>query len=282
MLAVNWINSGEISFARNSNVFLLAKLIDEGPAFSYLAQACPQVNYALCAHLENLRGLTHDDLKWGADSPFQKVGGFDQLEPEARHIVWATLWTYPLEVLQRAIVDSGRQLLRFQIGDGLTPDFARFVGGYLGDVFGPEVEKSLVESKQGQGRLPIAEFRLLNQVGLIFGVAYCVWSVIVARELLSARLLAFYIFVPAGIVWNAVVTGTLSGPYELLGSGDLDTLLRRISGILLYVACAASRTGRPQGTARVSDDSFGDGGSVARSSARQLLHSHLKGEKLPV
>ena len=65
MLAVNWINSGEISFARNSNVFLLAKLIDEGPAFSYLAQACPQVNYALCAHLENLRGLTHDDLKWG-------------------------------------------------------------------------------------------------------------------------------------------------------------------------------------------------------------------------
>src|SRR5947208_17114111 len=60
----------------------------------------------------------------------------------------------------------------------------------------------------------------------------------------------------------------------LLGSGDLDTLLRRISGILLYVACAASRTGRPQGTARVSDDSFGDGGSVARSSARQLLRSH--------
>jgi hypothetical protein len=62
--------------------------------------------------------------------------------------------------------------------------------------------------------LPIAEFRLLNQLGLIFGVAYCVWSVIVARELLSARLLAFYIFVPAGIVWNAVVTGTLSGPYD--------------------------------------------------------------------
>jgi hypothetical protein len=39
--------------------------------------------YALCAHLETLRGLTHDDLKWDANSPFQKVGGFDQLEPEA-------------------------------------------------------------------------------------------------------------------------------------------------------------------------------------------------------
>lgn len=54
-----------IGFARNSNVFLLAKWVDEGPALTYLTRACPTAGYALCAHLEELKGLTHDDLKWG-------------------------------------------------------------------------------------------------------------------------------------------------------------------------------------------------------------------------
>jgi hypothetical protein len=35
----------------------------------------------------------------------------------------------PFEILQRAMVDAGRQLLRFQAGDGLSQDFARMVAG---------------------------------------------------------------------------------------------------------------------------------------------------------
>ena len=27
-------------------------------------RACPTAGYALCAHVEELNGLTHDDLKW--------------------------------------------------------------------------------------------------------------------------------------------------------------------------------------------------------------------------
>jgi hypothetical protein len=56
----NWVNSHGIDFARNSNVFLLAKWIDEGPALSYLTRACPTTGYALCAHLDKLKGLAHD------------------------------------------------------------------------------------------------------------------------------------------------------------------------------------------------------------------------------
>ena len=41
MLGVNWADSRGIGFARNSNVFLLAKWIDEGPALAYLTRACP-------------------------------------------------------------------------------------------------------------------------------------------------------------------------------------------------------------------------------------------------
>jgi hypothetical protein len=51
-------------------------------------------------------------------------------------------------------------------------------------------------------------------------------------EGLSDRLVTFYIFVSAGIVWNAVVTGALSGPY--------DRYMARVSWLMCFV-CEVSR-----------------------------------------
>src|SRR4029453_4400213 len=182
MLAVNWYHSRALSLAKNGSVFLLAKWADEGPALSYLKQSCPTVKYELCAYLADMKGLSHDDLKWGEGSPFRIVGSrLDELEPEARRIVWGTLKTYPVEILYRSIKDAGRQILRFQTGDGLTPSYARLVAPLLGDVFSPAVEKSVLESKQGQGRLPIAEFRVLHTVGVVSGLVLCLWSFILWR-----------------------------------------------------------------------------------------------------
>jgi hypothetical protein len=228
MLAVNWYHSRVLSLAKNGNVFLLAKWADEGPALSYLEQSCPTVKYELCAYLGDMRGLTHDDLKWREDSPFTKVGSsLDELEPEARRIVWGTLKTYPVEIFCRSMKDAGRQILRFQAGDGLTPGYARLVAPTLGEVFSPAVERSVLESKQGQGRLPIAEFRLLHMVGIIFGLILCLWSFFAWRGLLPTRLIALQIFVVAGIVLNAIVTGALSGPY--------DRYLARVIWLILFV-----------------------------------------------
>jgi hypothetical protein len=214
MMAVNWVDSRALGLARNSNVFLLAKWIDEGPALSYLSRACPTAGYALCARLTELRGLSHDDLKWGWDSPFKKVGTFDDLEPEARSIVWATLRAYPLEILQRAFADAARQIVRFEAGDGLSSDFARMVAEHLAPIFGSDVAASLVQSRQGQGQLPIEEARRLHIVGLAFGLSFCSWLLIARRQLIPTNLIALNVFVIAGVLWNAIVTGALSGPYD--------------------------------------------------------------------
>ena len=242
MLAVNWVDSRAFGFARNSNVFLLAKWIDEGPALSYLRRACPAAGYALCAHVEELSGLTHDDLKWGWDSPFKKIGTFDELEPEARRIVSATLRAHPLEILQRATVDAGRQLLRFEAGDGLSQDFAKMVAEHLAPIFGPEIQKSLIRSRQGQGRLPIAEARRLHIVGLVFGLGFCLWSIMARRQAVPSKLVALYVFVIAGIIWNAVVTGALSGPY--------DRYLARVIWLVCFVGllglCHVARVRQPK------------------------------------
>ncbi len=156
------------------------------------------------------------------------MGGLHQLEPEARRIVWATLRTYPVEILQIAMTNTGHQLLRFGIGEGLSPGSLRLVALYIGEVFGPEVEKSLLRSRQADDRLPLAEFRQLHLIGLLFSLVIALWSLIAGRQCMPARLAALYVFAPVGILWNAVVTGSLSGPF--------DRYLARVVWVTCFVA----------------------------------------------
>jgi hypothetical protein len=144
---------------------------------------------------------------------------------------WATLLAYPVDFLQRAMLDAGRQLVRFQAGDGLSRDFARLVAGHLAPVFGPEIETSLVQSKQGRGELPIAEARQLHVAGLIFTVGIWLWSLKARRQVLPRSLIALYVFLLLGIVWNAIVTGALAGPY--------DRYLARVIWLVCFAALIA-------------------------------------------
>lgn len=242
MLAVNWAATRQLSLARDSDVFMLAKLINDGPALSYLTTACPDADYALCAYLDDLRGRSHDELKWAGDSPFRKIGSPDQLQPEAHAIVRATLAAYPAEILARSLADAGRQLLKFQAGDGLSPDFARMVARHLETFFGPETARSLVESRQGKGLLPIDTARRLHVVGLVFGIGFCLLSGLALRDLLPKRVIALYVFLALGIVGNALVTGGLSGPY--------DRYLARVIWLLCFAGLVGAYCIEPPGQGR--------------------------------
>ena len=214
MFTVNLVSSHQFVLARNSNVFLLAEWIDEGPALSYLKEACPGAGYALCEYLEDLEGKSHDELKWGGNSPFKKVGTFDELEPEAREIVRSTLYSHPYEILRHAVANAARQLMRFQAGDGLTPEFARWVGEHVGKIYGAQIGRPFIELGQARGELPIAPFRYLHLGGLGLGAGLCLWVLLGRRDTLTPQLVLLYVIVFAGIVWSAIVTGALSGPYD--------------------------------------------------------------------
>ena len=233
LVGANWVSSREVGLSRNSNVFLLAKWIDEGPALSYLKRTCPGAGYALCRHLKDLEGKTHDDLKWGHHSPFHKVGSFDELEPEARSIVRATLWTYHSAIVREAFANVGLQFTRFQAGDGLSPQFAEMVGKHVGGIFGPAVGNAFIDSKQGHGHLPISEFRFVHLVSLGIAAAICVASITSWSNALPVKLGALLSFVVLGIAWNAIVTGALSGPY--------DRYLARVIWLVCFVALLLAR-----------------------------------------
>jgi hypothetical protein len=241
MLGVNLLTVHQFALARNSNVFLLAKWIDEGPALSYLKESCPNAGYALCAYIEELEGKSHDDLKWAGNSPFKKVGTFDELEPEAREIVRGTLYAHPGQILRQAVINAALQLTRFQAGDGLTQEFARWVGEHVGKVYGPEIGRPFINGKQRKGQLPIALFRWVHLVGLTIGAGVCFWVLLMRRNVLSRQFSLLCAFILAGIVWNACVTGALSAPY--------DRYLARIIWLVLFVGLlGVFRLGRHQPT----------------------------------
>ncbi len=216
MATVNWIDTGKVGLSRNTNVFFLAKWIDEGPALRYLQDACPDAGYELCAQLAALPGLTHDDLKWTSESPFNKVGSFDDLEPEARRIVSATLAAYPLDIVKDALRDTGRQLVHTATGDGLSADFAQMVAERVRPVYtdGAEVADSLTQSRQGKGELPVPQFQFLHRIFLGAALGFMAWALFARGQYLPAKLVLFAAFVGAGLLVNAAVTGGLSGPYD--------------------------------------------------------------------
>jgi hypothetical protein len=214
MLAVNGFKSGEIRFARNSNVFLLAKLLDEGSALAHLESACPVKPYRLCAYLTELASMTHDELKWSWDSPFWKFGSFDALEPEAAKIVAATIREHPGDVILHAVRGAAMQFLKFSTGEGLTPQTIDLVAPEVGAVFGADVERSLRASRQASGALPIARFNLLHLVASVLSLIAIAFALAFRRQRLSERLTAFQVFVIAAFICNAIVTGGLSGAYD--------------------------------------------------------------------
>jgi hypothetical protein len=117
-----------------------------------------------------------------------------------------------LEILRTAVLDSGRQLIRFETGDGLKAVFARMVGDHLSAVFGPDTRALLHQSKQGRGLLPLREFRFIHLLSLICSIVYCFWFFIRRRRQMTEQLRAFHLFVPSAIVCCGVMTGALSGP----------------------------------------------------------------------
>ena len=86
--------------------FFMANLIEGGPARHYLKEACPEANYALCAHVDHLPA-TAEDLLWFTDL-YAQLGGFEGMREESATIVHETLTTRPWEVAEMVVTNVVR------------------------------------------------------------------------------------------------------------------------------------------------------------------------------
>jgi hypothetical protein len=212
MVAVNVVAVGRVSLSPYGNVFVLARVIYDGPGMDALRRDCPQAGWRLCAFVDQFPP-TWDDFLWRDDGPVAMAGGARVVSAEADGIIAAAMRAEPGTELRALLNNALQQLARFASGDGLqswpstvTPkiglDFPRFETVTYG------------AARQTQGILGVpAWMQALHGVVAILGVTGCCAALPIAlrRQHIAA---GFIIAMLLAVLGNAAITGGLSGPHD--------------------------------------------------------------------
>jgi hypothetical protein len=212
LMSVNLIAFGRASMAPFSNVFVLTRVIYDGPGTDVLRRDCPASGWRLCAFIDRLPAMT-DDFLWRADGPVVQSGGAKMVSGEADAIIAAALRAEPGRELRAVGRNAMQQLARFATGDGLQPwpgtvtprierDFPRF-----------EAE-TYAASRQNSGSLEVpAWLQTLHLAVALAGIAGCVGLLLAASRRRHAAS-GFAAAVLLALLANAAITGGLSGPHD--------------------------------------------------------------------
>jgi hypothetical protein len=212
LASVNLIGHGRFALAPYGNVFLLARVIGDGPGRTALWRNCPQTGWRLCDHVERLP-LTSDEFLWRADSPVMLAGGHKAVSAEARPIILAALRAEPWAELRAAAANVAEQLARFRSGDGLGPWPAE-VTPWIRRDFPPSEQASYDAARQQRGALVLPVWLAALHCGVaLAGVAACLLLLPRAarRRDISA---GFLVLALLALPVSAAITGGLSTPHD--------------------------------------------------------------------
>lgn len=246
VLAIGLLAGSNYAVARHaiisesSPLFLLARLIGDGPAVAYLQQHCAQDHYLLCDHLDGLRAVgpgesISDHFLWDPEGAVKTIAD-PRLLAEAAKIDSGTIREYPMQMVGNVLRNGLRQLVHFQVDVDVNSEPAPFVVKSLREV-GPGLVQPYLHSPQAHGLVPIGPARLLIATGLALAFAAVAWVGVTKRRAAGASAWAFVFIAAAGFSANALATGGLSEVHDRYGN--------RVVWILplaaLVLLCAARR-----------------------------------------
>lgn len=239
LLGVNLAGHRRLSLSPYGDLFLLARLIDDGSAVTVLRHQCPVRGWRLCGYLDRLP-MNSDIFLWSADSPVGQLGGHKALAREAGEIVGVTLRQQPEAVLRGALADTLAQMRQFASGDGLEPWPAQVTPWIEAD-FPPSTLAVFASARQQNGTLALPAWLVgLHRWAALAGIVPCLLLFVpilrprVPKPVaLGRRRIAdgFVLLVLLALPLGAAITGALSGPH--------DRYQARIMWLPLFVGLAA-------------------------------------------
>jgi hypothetical protein len=226
MFAATTYDHGKPALSPSGSSFYLARLLDDGSALKVLNEDCEAepAKWRLCRELPALNAYseTHragleeaqmsvaDFFLWrGA---LQRLGGFENVEPEASKVVWQAWQRYPLEQAGATLSNGFSQFGQFWIGNlfdswGETEPYPTLVR-----IFSPGVGQQHLDSMQQKGELDFTLFNiaayLLLAASVVF-LAYASWRTWKGERFWLYVALALLLF----LLGNAFVMGALSGVF---------------------------------------------------------------------
>jgi hypothetical protein len=212
LCTVNLAAHGRFAISPFGNIFLLARVIYDGPGMAELRRDCPTRGWRLCPFLDRFP-TDSDRFLWTADSPLNLAGGPKRVSAEADAIITATLRADPGGAARAAAVNGLTQLGRFASGDGLEPWPAQ-VTPWIARDFPPAEQASFAAARQQTGALVLPTgLTAIHTLLSLAGVAGCLMLLPNAfrrRSPSALLLLAVLLALPL----SAAITGALSAPHD--------------------------------------------------------------------
>ena len=215
LLGANFMVSGKLAWTPGGYGIAFSRILQDGIVARYLNDNCGREALKLCPHRQELPA-TGDKFLWGK-SVFDRLGRFEGLGEEMRHIVLASLTAYPGHHLFAATTSAAKQLTMVATGEGVHSDLMhthRIIEQHL-----PQHTPFLQTSRQHRGDLSFEDVNRVH-VPVAYGsmlmiaafLAYAVWR----RKVDHVALLTAT--VTLAILGNAFVCGALSGPHDRYGA----------------------------------------------------------------
>jgi hypothetical protein len=212
LMAMNAAGFGRLTIAPYGNVFLLARVIYDGPGMTVLRRDCPRESWRLCPYIDDFPHSA-DEFLWGESSPILLAGGHKAVSADANAIIRAALRDEPDRLIAATWDNTIEQLARFASGDGLETWDAE-VGSWIDKDF-PARERAVFHAaRQQMGTLSVAPpLAATHFVVALAGIAAALVLLPIAwrRRHISAWFLAVALLT---VPISAAITGGLSSPHD--------------------------------------------------------------------
>jgi hypothetical protein len=212
LCTVNLAAHGRFAASPYGNVFLLARVIYDGPGMAVLRRDCPAAHWLLCPRLDQFPP-TSDDFLWSPDSPLKSVGGPKIVSAEASAIIRTALQADPIGEAKAVLTNTLQQLTLFASGDGLNP-WPDQVSPVIQHDFPAREQAAYATARQQTGSLSIPPILAqIHTITALTGVLACALLLPIAlkrRAPCAGFLLAVLLVLPL----SAAITGGLSAPHD--------------------------------------------------------------------
>ena len=237
LVSANVAGHGRFALSPFGNVFVLARVIYDGPGMRVLRRDCPAAGWRLCAFLDDFPASS-DAFLWRLDSPVVRAGGHKAVSADAGAIIAAALRAEPGAALRAWLHNGVVQLGRFDTADELhaCPDT---VTPWIARDFPVREQAAYAASQQSRGLLAVpAWLQALHRAAAIAGAVGCGAVLAVARHRRHVAA-GFAAAVLVALLANALIAGGLSTPHHRYGSRVM--LLAPVIAVLGAAALAARR-----------------------------------------
>ncbi len=180
LVLTNAAGNGVLGVSPYGSVFMLARLVADGPAREVVDARCPAAGWHLCAWKGRLPSDS-DAFLWAPEGPVWDHDRYGPLlfAPEAAHIVRETMLVHPEAVGAAMALNTAHQLPRVDLGDTLGPNYLDLtVLPRLRAYFPPAEVARYQSSLQVHGRLRALAAPLLwpQRAALALGLAGTLWG----------------------------------------------------------------------------------------------------------